>query len=197
MGFMDFMFGKKESMQQVPTMTGGQTDLLNQLLGALQGGGEGLMGQGGQYLSDMLSGSPEAMQKFEAPYMRQFQEQTVPSVTERFSSLGSGSQGSSAFGQQMGAQAAGLSENLAAQRGQLQQGALSQLLGMGQMGLGAQPFGYFHKQPTQGFMQGMAPGIGAALGMGLTGGMSALPGMLGKLFQPKYGAWQNGQHYSI
>lgn len=165
MGFMDFMFGKKEKMMQTPTMTGGQSDLLNQLLGALQGGGGGLMGQGGQYLSDMLSGSPEAMQKFEAPYMRQFSEKIIPSLSERFSSLGSGSQGSSAFGQQLGAAASGLQEQLASLRGGLQQNALSQLMGMGGMGLGARSFENIFRPETQGMMGGIGQGLGQAAGM--------------------------------
>jgi hypothetical protein len=182
MGLGDFMFGQKEKMQQVPTMNPQQMQMLSQLLGGMTGGsmGGGPMGQGMQYLSGLLSGNPETMQKFEAPFMRQFQEQTVPSLAERFSSMGSGAQGSSAFGQQLGQAGAGLSENLASLRGQLQQGAMSQLQGMMGMGMGARPFENIFRPATQGFMGSMAGGIGSAAGQaGGMYGMSKLLPLLG------------------
>lgn len=185
MGFMDFMFGKKEKMMTPSLMTGGQTDVLNQLLGMLSGqggGGEGLFGQGGQYLSDMLSGSPEAMQKFEAPHMRQFSEQTVPGLAERFSGMGSGSQSSSAFGQQMGQAGAGLSENLAAMRGQLQQGAMGQLSGLMGQGLGAKQFENIFRPETFGFMGQLGAGLGQGIGSaGSMYGMAKLGKLMGLL----------------
>lgn len=169
---MDFLFGQKGKMMTAPTMTGGQQDLLSQLLGGLSGSnvGGGAMGAGMQNLSQLLSSSPEAFKAFEAPAMRQFQQQIVPSLAERFSGMGSGSQGSSAFGQQLGAAGAGLSENLAQLRAQLQQQALSQLMGFGQMGLGARSFENMYRPATQGFLGGISPGIGAGLTSGFGGG---------------------------
>lgn len=184
-GLMDFLFGQKGQMMQTPTMTGGQQDFLSQLLSGLSGGnvGGGAMGAGMGNLTQLLSGSPEAFKAFEAPYMRQFQEQTIPGLAERFSKLGSGSQGSSAFGQQMGQQAAGLSEQLASLRGNLQQNSMQQLLGFGQMGLGAKPFENVYRPQSTGFLGAMAPGIGAALGGGMMGGMGSGLSALLKLFK--------------
>lgn len=173
MALWDFLFGKKEKMMQVPTMSGGQQDFLSQLLSGIGAP----MQMGMQNLSQLLSGSPEAIQAFQAPAMRQFNEQIVPGIAERFSGMGSGSLGSSAFGQQMGAAGAGLSENLAQMRSILQQNALSQLMGFGQMGLGTKPFENVYRPATQGFIGGMAPGIGTALGMGMTGGMGGMGGL--------------------
>ncbi len=170
MPLSDFLFGSQEKMSKLPTMSSDQEALFNQLLGGLGGS----QGQGMQYLQQLLSGSPEAMQQFEAPYMTQFKQQTVPSLAERFSSLGSGAQRSSAFGQQMGAAGAGLSENLAALRGNMRNQALSQLMGFQQQALSKDPFAYHFQQAQPGFLQAMAPGIGAALGMGMTGGMSGM-----------------------
>lgn len=175
---LNFLFGQKEKMQQQPTMTGGQSGLLQQLLQGLSGGGTGggAMGAGMQSLMDILSGSPESMQKFEAPYKRQFNEQTVPGLAERFSAMGSGAQGSSAFGQQLGQAGAGLSETLAALRGQLQQGAMGQLQGMMGQGLGQRSFENIFRPATSGFFGGMAPGIGQ--GIGQAGGMYAASKLL-------------------
>jgi hypothetical protein len=169
MSLSDFLFGKKGEMQQVPTMTGGQSDLLNQLLGGLTGGGfgGGTTGAGMEGLFKLLSGDTEA---FEAPLMRQFQESTIPGIAERFSGLGAGAQGSSAFSQGLSSAGAGLSEQLGSMRGGLQQQGLSQLMNMMNMGLGTKSFENVYKPPTQGFMQGMSGGIGSFLGNKLFGG---------------------------
>lgn len=180
MGLFSSLFGgHKEKTKQLPTMNPQQLQLLQQILGGLtgQGGGGGPLGEGFDYLSQILSGDPEALKEFEAPYMRQFQEQTVPGLAERFSSLGSGAQGSSAFGQALGSAGAGLSENLAAMRGGLKQNALSQLMNFSQMGMGAQPFAYQHTPARPGFFGSLMPGIGSGIGMGMGSGLSRLFGM--------------------
>ena len=123
--------------RQLSTMSGGQSQLLKQLLGALQGQSSNiqqspLFQQGSSYLQNLLSGSPQSTAAFEAPYMRQFNEQTIPALAERFSGLGSGAQSSSAFNQALGAAGAGLSENLASLRAQLQMSGLGQALGYAQ-----------------------------------------------------------------
>ena len=168
MGMFDFLFGKKEQMQQAPTMTVGQNDLLMQLLSGLSGGGEGAgggaMGQGMSYLQNLLSGDTS---QFEQPLMRQFNEQVVPGMAERFSGMGSGAQGSSAFGQQMGQAGAGLMEQLGSLRGGLQQQGLGQLSGLMGQGLGARSFENIFRPETSGFLGGMAPGMGQMGGLGL------------------------------
>lgn len=155
-----------DEFQKLPTMTGGQTGLLEQLMQALQGGGMGggPLGAGMQSLSDILSDKPEAFAAFEKPFKTQFEQQTVPGLAERFSSIGSGSQGSSGFGQQLGAAGANLSENLASMRSGLKQNALTQLMGMMQTGLGAQQFGYGHRTPPKGFLESILPGLASGAG---------------------------------
>ena len=193
--------GKKEKMQQVPSMAPGQMDLLNQLLGGLGGGetGGGPMGAGLSNLQQLLSGDPEAFAKFEAPYQRQFQEQTVPGLAERFSGMGAGAQGSSAFGQQLGQAGAGLSEGLASLRGGLQQGAMGQLASLLGIGMGASPFENIFRPQTGGMGQAMAPGIGAGIGSGLAGlftsgggGGGGFGGWLSKLIPGSMSSPQSG-----
>lgn len=63
-----------------------------------------------------------------------FQQQTIPGIAERFTSMGEGGQGSSAFQSALGRAGAGLEENLAGmkqQYGLQQQGGLQNLLSMG------------------------------------------------------------------
>lgn len=81
----------------------------------------------------------------EAQARRNFSEVTVPSLAERFTSLGGqGGQRSSAFAGTLGQAASGLESNLAALRSQY---------GMQQLGLGLQPQfenAYFTRQPGLG-----------------------------------------------
>lgn len=153
--------------QKLPTMTGGQSGLLEMIVQALQGGGGGgLMNMGFQGLSDILSDKPGAFEAFEAPYKRQFNEQIVPGLAERFSGIGSGAQSSSAFGQSLSSAGGALTENLAAMRSGLKQNALSQLFGMLQPALGAQAFGYGHRTPPKGFLESVLPGLSSGIGQG-------------------------------
>jgi len=164
------------------TGTKGQSNFLQQLLSSLQGqstniGQNPLFQQGSNYLQQLLSGSPESSAAFEAPAMRQFNEQIIPGLAERFSGLGAGAQSSSAFQQALGQAGAGLSENLQALRSGLQFGGLghalgysqqpiSNLLGFGQLGLGTQMKGYAPKQPgfLQQLLSALAGGAGQAAG---------------------------------
>jgi hypothetical protein len=160
--------------QQLSTMNSGQKKLLQQLLGSLNGQSSNiqqnpLFQQGSNYLQQLLSGSPESTQAFEAPAMRQFNEQIIPGIAERFSGMGAGSQSSSAFQQALGQAGAGLSERLQALRSGLQTQAVDQSLSYAQqpisnysnlanLGLGTQSFGYAPKQKPfwQGLLQGSA-----------------------------------------
>ena len=176
--------GKKERMEQAPAMAPGQIDLLSQLTQGLTGSGfgQGPMGAGMQSLSDMLSGKPEAFAQFEAPYKRQFAEETVPQLAELFSGIGAGAQRSSAFPQALGAAGAKLSENLAMLHGGLRQQGLSQLMSMLGMGLGARPFESIFRPATGGMGKAMAPGLGMGLGMGLPSAMSQMGSGISSLF---------------
>lgn len=182
--------------KQISTLSSGQKSLLSQILSSLQGQSSNiqqspLFQQGSSYLSNLLSGSPEATAAFEAPYMRQFNEQIVPGLAERFSGLGSGAQSSSAFSQALGAAGAGLSENLAALRSALQMQAVPQalgysqqpvsnLLGFSNLGLGTNTKAFMPKQLP--FWQQLLLSVGQ-------GGSQALGSMLGSsMMSPKSAA---------
>ena len=61
MSISSFLFGKDPKMEQLPAMTPQQTQLLSQLMGGLGAPTQQMMGQ----LSQLLSGSPEAMEAFQ------------------------------------------------------------------------------------------------------------------------------------
>jgi len=65
----------------------------------------------------------------------QFSEQTVPSLAERFTSMGNNSLSSPAFISQLGQAGAGLESDLAAQKAQYGQQNVQQILQMLQLGL--------------------------------------------------------------
>lgn len=155
MAFLDFLFGKKEKTQEFQKYNPQQEAALNQLLA----GGQKQLPEAFDYLSMLLSQDPQQMAAFEAPAMRQFNEQIIPGIAERFTSqFGPGSQRSSAFGQQLGAAGAGLAERLQAQRSGLGLSALSQLQSLLSGGLGQRSDKVV--RPAQpGLLQGLVPGL--------------------------------------
>ena len=158
---------KPGQLGQVPTLTGPQQQIINQLLQGLGGP----LGSGLQNLQNILGGSPEAFRDFERPALRQFQEEIIPNIAERFAGAGAGS--SSGFQQTLARAGERLSENLAGQRANLQNQALSQLLNL--LGTGTRP-------QFQNLYQPRGPGFGAAFGQGLGSALGRLPGLLGGLF---------------
>ena len=130
----DLILGKPERLQQVPRFTEPQQDIFSQLQ---QRGGEALPAAFDQLIS-ILTQDPQAAKQFEAPALRQFEEQILPTIAERFTgALGEGSQRSSAFGQQLGQAGAGLAERLQAQRGARGGQALQQFMQL--LGIGLTP----------------------------------------------------------
>lgn len=134
----------------------------------------------------------------------QFQTKTLPSIAERFTSLGQGAQRSSAFPAALGQAGAGLESQLAAlqsQYGLQQQDLLSRLLGQSGMQSAYQP-----GQPSA-LLQLLAPllmGLGGGIGggglSGLGGGLSSLlsqfkqpaPQPMTKMGQPKQSSFPGG-----
>lgn len=156
MAFLDFLFGKKEKTEQIPTFTPQQTRLQKDINRNLRQSLPGAF----EYLNQLLSGSPEAFEAFEAPHLRAFEEETIPTIAERFSALNG--QRSSAFGQQLGKAGGALQENLAAQKAGLRQSAIPQLQGF--LGAGMQPsFENIFRPATPGFAQTGAQSLASAL----------------------------------
>jgi|HubBroStandDraft_2_1064218.scaffolds.fasta_scaffold00031_7 hypothetical protein len=90
---------------------------------------------GNEYLQSLFN-NPDFFNRFEAPLQRQFQEQTIPDLANRFASMGSGgSLGSTGFRNQLAREGSNLETNIGALRGNMMQQAVPQLLGYSQ-----QPF---------------------------------------------------------
>jgi len=170
----DWLFGT--DFEKMPTMTKEQTALLNQILASL--GQEGQLGQAyGQGLGglqEMLDPSSAAYQRFEAPYMQQFQQETIPGLAEQFAGAGAqgGALSSSGFGQALSSAGANLQTQLAGMKSGLQQQAIRDIMqqysGMAGMGMGAQPFGY--KAPQEGALMKFLAAFAQGAGRGATGG---------------------------
>lgn len=202
--------GTKPSLQKFRTLNSRQKDVLKDLLKHLDIDlpsikKEPLFKEGKSYLSSILSQDPEMMAQFEeqveAPAMRQFQEEIVPGVAERFS--GMGAQSSSAFNQTMGQQAGSLAERLAAMKANwslsnkslglqaaqtglgyaempyqqaLQQQGLT--LGRTQLGLSTAPWGYQAFGGSPGVAQAAMGGVGQGMGQAAGFGIASLAGKL-------------------
>lgn len=124
------------------TYNQGQRSLIDDLVGQVKGMGNQndinknpQFQQGQNWLMDLFN-DPEFFNSFEAPLQRQFQEQTVPELANRFAGMGSGGAlGSTGFRNQLAREGGNLSSNIASLRGGMQQNAVPQLLGYAQ-----QPF---------------------------------------------------------
>lgn len=172
--FFEMLFGGADKMKKFDQMDPQQLQFLKSIFSSLSGGS---MGQGNemamQNLMEMLNPSQESFDKFADPYKRQFEQETVPMLAERFAGMGGGMGGglsSSGFGQALSSAGGNLQSNLASLKSNLAQNAAGQLMGqygrMAGMGMGAQPFGY---QYQQGGM-GMVPmGLAAWAGQGFPG----------------------------
>lgn len=127
------------------TFNRGQRSLIDDLIGQVKGrGDQSDISQNPQFQQgqDWLMGlfnDPSFFNSFEAPLQRQFQEETIPNLLNRYSGQGSGgSLGSTGLRNQLAREAGNLSTNIGALRGGLQQQGVGQLLGYAQ-----QPFNQY------------------------------------------------------
>ena len=121
--------------------------------------------QGNDFFNSLFN-DQDFFNKFEAPAMRQFNEEIAPGLANRYASMGSGgSTGSTGFRNQLAREGQNLSTNLAAQRGQMQQNAVPQMLGyaqqpvsnwMTQMQQALQPTQNTYQGPSMGALGGLA-----------------------------------------
>ena len=124
---------------------------------------------GNEWLQSMFS-DPDFFKSFEAPMQRQFEEQTVPDLANRFASMGSGgATGSTGFRNQLGREGSNLQTNMAALRGQMQQNAIPQMLG-------------YSNQPFQNMMSMYGQALGSPMNNAYQpasmGGFGAMAGPL-------------------
>ena len=137
------------------------------------------------HLQSQLGG--EGIERFQQPYLTQFQQNILPQIAEKYAGLGAGSQSSSAFQQELGSSAANLQEKLASLGASQQQnavGLLLQLLGLNTEGLVKKEKPWW-QQGLIGFGEGFGQGLGGALGSTVTGGLGRLGAFLGS--GPKMG----------
>jgi hypothetical protein len=140
----EILFGKSESFDKLSTKTPEQEQLISMLLGGSQEGGSEAL----QYLINLLGGDLSA---FEEPAMRQFQQEIIPGIAERFSGINA--QGSSAFQNALGGAGADLASTLAQLRAQLQGEAADKFLGLGQNLTSQQTFENLYRPASKGLVQ--------------------------------------------
>lgn len=158
MGALDFLFGSKGHNEQVSTLNPQQQQSLSSLLGGLNGqrdqNPDSLIGQSQRSLMDILSNDPMAFKNFERPAMRQFNQEIVPGIGERFSSQ-FGGQGSSAFRNALLNAGSDLSQKLSEQRSGLQSNARDQIFQQLQQGLGTKAFENQYHEGSEGLVPGL------------------------------------------
>lgn len=156
MAFMDFLLGKGEKTKTKPIYNPQQENVLNQLLGSISG----QLPMGLSNLQNILGGDEGTFESFFAPARRSFEQQTLPSIAERFTGLfGEGAQKSSAFGQQLGQAGKEFEEDIFSQRLGMQQDALSQLLSL--LGPALSPRQYQYVKPRKRGLLEILGGAGA------------------------------------
>lgn len=159
---MSFFTGMDE-YNRVSNLRPNQEPLQNQLVGAASGqGAGGAYGTAADYWYQVLQDNPELMKQFEAPYMRQFNEQTIPDLAEQFAGMGSGALSSSGFRNAAVNAGVDLSERLAAIRANLKNNAAQGLFNTGNEAL--KPVDTITHETAPGMLDYAAPIIGAATG---------------------------------
>lgn len=142
--------------------------------------------QGQDWLSRLFGSDQGFYNAFEAPIMRNYQENIVPDLANRFASMGSGgSLGSTGFRNQLAREGSNLSTNLAALRGGMQQQGIGQALQYAQapvsnyqqlLQTALQPTQNIYQPPTNplagiagAFAGGIGQGYGQKWGQGMAG----------------------------
>ena len=188
---LDWFFGSQAKIGQLPNTDPFRQNILNNLarLGYQQGTQPNeyanyLRGaiQGNQGLSSSQNLTSNfvnpALQALQNPYagfqegianpaIKNFQQNTVPSLAERFTSLGEGAQRSSAFQGALGSAASSLESDLAGLRNQY--------------GLGQKQFGLQALQAGGGYQQNRESQLQNLLGMGLTTGQNRISQLMSLL----------------
>lgn len=157
---MDWLVGHSPEAKQLSTQTDQQNQFQEMILSMLGGP----TSQGFDFLQQILSGDEDAFKDFEAPIKRQFEQEVVPGIAERFAGMGTGgAQNSSAMQQTMGRAGGELSQNLAQLRSGLKMGALQQLQGL--MGVGQkQAVENVYDPGAYGVVGGLLQGAGEGAG---------------------------------
>ena len=115
-------------------------------------------------IMQLLQGNVQGFGPIEEEARQGFKQKTIPTLAERFSSLGGSPGGSSGFAGLLGEAGTNLERSLASQKAQFGQSQLAQLL----VPALQSNLAYIPRQ--QGILEALAPGAGMALGKFATGG---------------------------
>ncbi len=196
----NFFTGSRGKMKKVKLKTPQQQGLIDQNVN--QGiETNPLYQQGSNYLSDILNNDQGSMDRFNAPYLRQFNEQTAPGIAERFAGMGTGASGlsSSGLNDALAQASERLTEHLASMREGMKQNASNSALGYAQQPIqnrndiiNQQHQGYYYQDPSEGLLQPAlrtagqfagGPGGGALADWGInqfSGGRNSMSGASGR-----------------
>lgn len=181
----DLLTGTPEKHKRVSTLLPEQQALADQLFQAGQGeGAGGAFGASADYYRNLLGDDSADFNAFAAPQIRQFNEETVPGLSEQFAGMGSGGLSSSGFRNAAINAGTDLSERLGAIRSQLRQQGAQGLQGIGQSGLQNFSQDVMTQPGSQGLLGSFAPAIGTAAGAAIGGPAGAFAGnSLGSSFR--------------
>lgn len=157
----EIFFGKKPKLKQMPNYTQGQTSFMDTILQMLQDPTEESI----SWLKSLFG--DEGFEDFERPLLEQFEQQTIPSILERFT--GGGARSSSGLNQALAQAGRGLSGDIAAQRSGLRMQAMNPLQNFANIGLNKQTTPY-QTSGTQGVFGGLQQQGGNLLRQWLSGG---------------------------
>lgn len=169
--FLENLTGTPGKVTQINRLAPGQQALQNQLISSVSG----KLSNAGKNSFDFGPVAQEARNKFYT--------ETIPSIAERFTAMGSGgSQSGSAFKGALGSAGAGLERGLASLNSQfgLQQQALdnNQLNALLQMAFHPQ-FENLFQEGQPGFLSSLGSGLGATAGYGLPDALSSIGSAFG------------------
>jgi len=162
--------GTPDKHEQISTLRPEQEALYQQLINSgINPGAGGAFGESADYYRNLLSDNSADYQAFAAPQMRQFNEETIPGLSEQFAGMGAGGLSSSGFRNAAVNAGTDLSERLGAIRAQLRQTGAQGLQNIGQQGLQNYSQDRITQQGSGGLLSQTAPLVGAGIGF-LAGG---------------------------
>ena len=180
----EFFFGRGDKNKRLSTKTKQQNEALKRYFEQSIEKSP-LYGAGSQFLQSLLSNEPGAFDAFEAPYIQQFNQQTAPGIAERFAGMGTGAgaSSSSALNNSLAQAGAGLQNQLASLRGNLQMQGLGQALQYAQQpysnilqGVGLNTFENSYQPGNLGLVGEFATSFVKSAGKTLGGGGFGQPG---------------------
>lgn len=168
--FLDFMTGSDSKLKPFNKQS------MSKLMQMITGGGlenNETFGMGNDYLQSILGNDQGSFDTWAAPYKRQFEQETIPGIAERFAGMGTGAGAgnSSALYNALGQAGSNFSTGLAGMREGMKGQAAQQGLQYANQpimnllqALGMVPGQYYEKPGQQGLLQGGFNAFASSLG---------------------------------